>query len=569
MAYIGSCFQILGVLTGLPALIFYGLGIRYGKRDFRFFGNLFTIAMFIFVTLTVTCLFLLVLHNDFLTRYVAVYSDRTLPFAYKISVLWTGQSGALLTCCFFLSFFCVVGLWLSNKWHEKYACAMNFINVTFIVLLLGAAVFGLNPFIQLEYIPVNGRGLLPQLQNKYIFLFPILRCFWVAGALAIFSRALATLFVRDISSHWIKTSYPYMIFSWLSLLAAIILKSLWVYDISGKFWKWGLEEMTTALAFLTVTALMRTSTAYRLRGRLKIGTFLCALLFFQTALFSCYIVHSDHQIGTVPFKHTFHGSYIIGLMLLSCLVYIFFLNANKNEIALNRSFMKKTEYTIFKTLNISFAIAVSFILGGLLFKMITGGLSNSYGYYLVAMIPSALFALFFIFTEQIFHLLKNENALAKTKKINIGAVASYSGILIIIVVVILSYLYSWNTNIYIYPGEKVYFKGITVTDNGVNSAQKANYVTTYVDIALSSNKKVIGNIQPELRGYNNSKKLIAETKTVVSGLGIVTAAFLRYDFLSHEARLLVMNRPFVLLMIPGIMLFTFGMLWAARSNRNN
>ena len=53
------------------------------------------------------------LSHDFRIRYVAHYSDRSMPFAYTVAALWGGQDGSLLWWTFLLSLYTsVCVLWL-------------------------------------------------------------------------------------------------------------------------------------------------------------------------------------------------------------------------------------------------------------------------------------------------------------------------------------------------------------------------------------------------------------------------------------------------------------------------
>src|SRR5688572_30391677 len=49
--------------------------------------------------------------HDFRLRYVAHYSDRSMPVGYLISALWGGQDGSLLWWTFLLSLYIAVCVW--------------------------------------------------------------------------------------------------------------------------------------------------------------------------------------------------------------------------------------------------------------------------------------------------------------------------------------------------------------------------------------------------------------------------------------------------------------------------
>lgn len=557
----------MGLMTGLVSLVMYALGFYTGKESCRSGGTKFLLAAVLFIFLAEVSLLVSILNNDFGFRYVALYSDRTLPLIYKISVLWAGQSGALLTACVLISFFILIDIKLNKFSHIKYSSAVSFVNLLFVMIFLALSVFVVNPFVQLEFVPVNGRGLFPVLQNKYIFLYPLFTCFWAAGALMIFSHAVATLALRDITPQWVRSTYGWVVFSWISVVVAVASRSIWTYEISGSFWKWSIGETAGILSMLSLVAFIYTSHAYTSRGRMKTGTFLCALLFFEAALFALYIVHSGQEVGITPFKYTFCGVYIVAAMFFFFVAYMLLLTYNRNLLYNSKLTVNKREYTFFKIINILFALVVFCIFFGLVLLILSDIFMHPYGYKLVVAVTIGLFTVFFIIVPQLYPFFDSGKGFLWKKRLKSPFTATFVGMLIIVTVAILSHLNKWNSEVALHSGELVKVNGITIVDKWVSSAQRDNYVSTFVDISLSSDKKMIGNIQPEIRGYNNSGELIADTDTVFYKLGVISVAFLSYDFLSGKSVLFIMNRPFVLLMIPGILIFAFGILWTAAGNR--
>src|SRR5882672_1762670 len=73
-----------------------------------------TVAM---IGVCVLCLAYAFVSHDFRLRYVAHYSDRSMPTYYLLTALWGGQDGSLLWWLFLLSLYigaCVK--WLGNRW---------------------------------------------------------------------------------------------------------------------------------------------------------------------------------------------------------------------------------------------------------------------------------------------------------------------------------------------------------------------------------------------------------------------------------------------------------------------
>jgi cytochrome c-type biogenesis protein CcmF len=84
--------------------------------------------------------------HDFRIRYVARYSDRSMPWWYLLASLWGGQDGSLLWWSFLVSSYTMaVNWWLRNKYQELtpwvLATLMSILGF-FVVVMLFAA----NPF---------------------------------------------------------------------------------------------------------------------------------------------------------------------------------------------------------------------------------------------------------------------------------------------------------------------------------------------------------------------------------------------------------------------------------------
>src|SRR5512143_3863031 len=77
------------------------------KRRHDLIASARTAAYLVFglVTTAVVILLALLLASDFTVKYVAQYTDRALPTAYKIAALWGGNAGSLLFWLWLLSLF--------------------------------------------------------------------------------------------------------------------------------------------------------------------------------------------------------------------------------------------------------------------------------------------------------------------------------------------------------------------------------------------------------------------------------------------------------------------------------
>jgi cytochrome c-type biogenesis protein CcmF len=105
--------------------------------------------------------------HDFRIRYVARYSDRSMPWWYLVTALWGGQDGSLLWWCFLVSVWtALVTRWLKHRHVEltPYVLATLMTIIGFFSVLM---LFAANPFsTSAASVPLDGEGLNPLLQRR-------------------------------------------------------------------------------------------------------------------------------------------------------------------------------------------------------------------------------------------------------------------------------------------------------------------------------------------------------------------------------------------------------------------
>jgi hypothetical protein len=121
-----------------------------------------TLAMVILASLG---LWTALLTHDFSIRYVASYTSANLPKVYTITAFWGGQSGSLLFWALILAGYSALALWTNRTRNRELMPYVSGTLALVLVFFLATICLGSNPFERLAFIPVDGRGLNPQLQN--------------------------------------------------------------------------------------------------------------------------------------------------------------------------------------------------------------------------------------------------------------------------------------------------------------------------------------------------------------------------------------------------------------------
>src|SRR5215208_55375 len=110
--------------------------------------------------------------HDFSIKYVASFSSANLPRVYTFTAFWAGQAGSMLFWCLILAIYSAIAVY-QNRARNR--VLMPYVSGTLAVVLiffLATLCLGANPFERLDWIPPDGRGMNPQLQNPGMAIHP-------------------------------------------------------------------------------------------------------------------------------------------------------------------------------------------------------------------------------------------------------------------------------------------------------------------------------------------------------------------------------------------------------------
>src|SRR3954452_11239468 len=255
--------------------------------------------------------------HGFNMEYVWAYTSRNLPSPYIFSAFWAGQKGSLLFWAVVLSLFASAAQLLTGRRFSHlmpYVAGVTSAVVTFFVSVM---IFAANPFERLGFIPADGRGLNPQLQNVGMVIHPPMLYLGYISITIPFAFAVAALLSRRLDTGWIHAIRKWTLISWLFLSVGITLGMWWAYvELGwGGYWAWDPVENASFLPWLTMTAFLHSVMIQEKRGMLKrwnlgliIGTFLLSI-------FGTFITRS----GVIASVHSFTQSNV-GYFFLAFLV---------------------------------------------------------------------------------------------------------------------------------------------------------------------------------------------------------------------------------------------------------
>jgi cytochrome c biogenesis factor len=136
-----------------------------------------------------TALFL----HDFSIKFVASYTSSNLPKIYTLTAFWAGQSGSMLFWALILTTYSAIAVFTNRKSNRA---MMPYVTGTLGIIclfFLMTMCFGANPYERLDWIPPEGRGMNPQLQNPGMAIHPPMLYLGLVGTAIPFAFAIGAL----------------------------------------------------------------------------------------------------------------------------------------------------------------------------------------------------------------------------------------------------------------------------------------------------------------------------------------------------------------------------------------
>lgn len=275
-----------------------------------------------------SCLFYIIFNHYFEYHYAWNHSSLALPIQYMIACFWESQEGSFLLWLFWNA---VLGAMLmrssGSKWEAPVMTIFALVQAFLASMILGVVFgetfkLGSSPFMLLRdampeapifatdpnFIPKDGNGLNPLLQNYWMVIHPPTLFLGFALTLVPFAYCIAGLW-RNQPLEWIRPALPWTLFGALILGIGIMMGGYWAYETLnfGGYWNWDPVENAVYVPWLVMVAALhtmliakRSSTGLKSAIILTISTFL--LILYATFLTRSGIlgnasVHSFTDLG--------------------------------------------------------------------------------------------------------------------------------------------------------------------------------------------------------------------------------------------------------------------------------
>ncbi|HEX3867832.1 MAG TPA: heme lyase CcmF/NrfE family subunit, partial [Gemmatimonadaceae bacterium] len=263
-------------------------------------------ATFAMVLLASIGLWTALLSRDFSLEYVASHISASMPSVYVFTAFWSGQAGSMLFWALILSFYGTVAISTSRAKNRELTPWATGTIAGILLFFIVTTCLKANPFTRLDFTPIDGRGMNPQLQNPGMAIHPPnLYLGYVATAIP-FAFAVAALFARKLDNEWLAVVRRWALLSWFFLTIGIVLGMWWAYvELGwGGYWAWDPVENSSFLPWLTTTAFLHSIMIQEKRGMLRKWNVVLVVMGFLLSTFGTFITRS----GVIESVHSFAQS---------------------------------------------------------------------------------------------------------------------------------------------------------------------------------------------------------------------------------------------------------------------
>ena len=319
MTFLGQFALWTAFLAGLWGAVLSFSGRWRGRPDLALSVRRSVFVVFGALVVASIALWKGLLSHDFNIEYVWAYTSRNLPTYFVISAFWAGQKGSLLFWAVVLSTFAMLAQVLTARRHAHLLPYVAGVTQAVTVFFISVMLFAANPFARLDFTPLDGRGLNPQLQNVGMVIHPPMLYLGYISITIPFAFAIAALLSRRMDSGWIVAIRKWTLVSWLFLSIGITLGMWWAYvELGwGGYWAWDPVENASFLPWLTMTAFLHSVMIQEKRGMLKRWNLGLVVGSFMLSIFGTFITRSGVIASVHSFTQSNVGYFFLGFLVLA------------------------------------------------------------------------------------------------------------------------------------------------------------------------------------------------------------------------------------------------------------
>ncbi|MEO6526898.1 MAG: heme lyase CcmF/NrfE family subunit [Gemmatimonadaceae bacterium] len=306
MILIGELSLWVALLMAAWAAVTSFAGGALGREDLITSGRRGVYATAAMIVLASLGLWTALLTHDFSLKYVASNTSANMPKIYVFAAFWGGQAGSMLFWALILVLYSAIASWSVREKARDLAPWAAGTLAMISLFFIATVCFKANPYDRLSFVPADGRGMNPQLQNPGMAIHPPMLYLGYVATSVPFAFAIAALIARKLDAEWLSIVRRWSLLSWFFLTIGITLGMWWAYVELGwsGYWAWDPVENASLLPWLTGTAFLHSIMIQEKRGMLRKWNVVLVVTTFLLAIFGTFITRS----GIIESVHSFAQS---------------------------------------------------------------------------------------------------------------------------------------------------------------------------------------------------------------------------------------------------------------------
>ncbi len=339
---LGHFLVISSFVASLVASLGYFLSVNSKdeaqKASWLKLGRSVFIGHAVFAFGVVAVLFFIINQGYFEYHYAYSHSSSILPIYYQVSAFWEGQEGSFLLWIFWNAILGLILIKTNKKWEGSimaiFALVQGFLLSMILGVVIGNLKIGSSPFMLLrevmdapifksnpDFIPEDGSGLNPLLQNYWMVIHPPTLFLGFATTLIPFAYAIAGLWTKNYRE-WIRPALPWTLFSGVVLGVGILMGGYWAYETLnfGGYWNWDPVENAVYVPWIVLIAAIHTMIAFKKSATALKSSLILATSVFILIVYSTFLTRSG-ILGDSS-VHSFTDLGLSGQLLIYLLVFL-------------------------------------------------------------------------------------------------------------------------------------------------------------------------------------------------------------------------------------------------------
>ncbi len=326
---IGGILIKIAFVSAVVSVLGYVQHHRKGTERSLFLGRAFYHSTVVAVILSAATLLYFILTHQFQYTYVWSYSSRALSTPLLISTFYAGQEGSFMLWALFTA---LIGIFLmrhSSRFGYEAQVMSVFAGIELMLLVM---LLVKSPFlyvwesyageVQAGFLPADGRGLNPLLQNYWMVIHPQVLFSGFAAMGVPYAYAMAALLKRDYD-YWFKPATPWIVFGAFVLGMGIMMGGFWAYETLGwgGYWAWDPVENSSLVPWLIAIASIHTIMSQRKSGAFARTNLILGMMCFILVLYSTFLTRSGVLGDTSVHSFVDPGMWVywllVGMMIIA------------------------------------------------------------------------------------------------------------------------------------------------------------------------------------------------------------------------------------------------------------